>query len=174
MTVHPRKRFPYRLGQVMLASGLFLEHAHMVARDGLLHLLVEVAGVKGFDEKAIGAGLETGCHLFRACIGTDDQNRDILCARATTKAADQVGRVHIGERRIEQDQVKTKCVSLLQAFFLAASNHNMASAGSFEDGSNSFQGGGIVVHHQDVAKAVGIGCNGKRAFGLLVSRRLSD
>jgi hypothetical protein len=142
-----------------LATRLFLEHAHAVTGEGLLHLLIEVAGVEGLDEKAIGAGFKTGGHLFGASVGADYEDWDFLRARAAAQAADQVGRIHIGQRGVQQDEVKGERIGLAQTFILASGDDYVAPARPLENSADGLQGGGIVIDDQDMTEAVRIGCD---------------
>jgi hypothetical protein len=167
-----RKGFVEQPGSIGLAAGLFLEHPHAVTGEGLLNLLVEVARIEGLDEKAIGTGLETGCHLLRAGIGAGDEDRNVLCERATAQSADQMKRVDVRERGVQQNEVKGAFIGLAEAFVLAASDHDVASAHPFKNDTDSLEGSGVVVHDQNVAKAVGARCDGHGALGLPTGRRL--
>jgi len=145
-----------------------------VAGEGLLNLLVEVASIKRFDKKAVCAGLEAGRHLLRPGICTDHEDGNVLGGWAAAQRADQMERVDVGQGSVEQDEIKGPLIGLVQTFVVAVGDNDVAAPSSFQDNADRFEGGGIVVHNQDVAKAVGTRCGGHGTLGLLGGRRLGD
>jgi len=149
-----------------LAIRLSAQHPHAVTGESLLHLLIQISGVKRLDEKTVGAGLETGRHLLRTGIGTDDEDRHVLGTRAVAETANEMKRVEVRERGIHEDQVKGTLIGLTETFIVATSHHDLASTGPFEDDADSLEGGGVVVDGQDIAKAIGARSDGNGASGL--------
>jgi len=155
-----------------LAIRLSAQHPHAVTGESLLHLLIQISGVKRLDEKTVGAGLETGRHLLRTGVGTDDQDRHIPGEWAVAETANEIERVEAGKRSVHEDQVKGTLSGLMETFLLAAGNHDVASTGPFEYDADSLEGDWIVVYNQHITEAIGARGNGNRAFDLPGGRRL--
>lgn len=98
------KPSPFSRIQMGLEETLF-QLRYLVLGDDVAHLAVKIRGVERFDEKAIGTGFETGCHLIELGVHADHQDRCVLALGQGSQMFQHVQTIDLGHVDVKQDQV---------------------------------------------------------------------